>query len=184
MDSTTDSSHFWPSWRNLCTTVREDWNNNSRNPKIQFSLALFRFCQVLMGDREKRRLVALPFVAIYRFVTEIVIGFELRPKTIVGPGISIHHAFGLVVNDGAIIGRNVQLRNGVTIGHKRTGTRPPRIGDGVEIGANAVIIGDIHIGSGSKVGAGAVVVKSCEANSVLVGNPASNVAGPQAGPTE
>lgn len=183
-ERSTDTPQFWPCWTNLCQTVREEWKNNSRNPKIQLSLALFRLCQVLMVDRQQNRLAALPFVALYRFISEIILGFELRPKTIVGPGLSIHHAFGLVVNDGTIIGKNVQLRNGVTIGHKTTGTRPPHIGDGVEIGANAVIIGNIHIGSGSKVGAGAVVVKSCPADSVLVGNPASNVSPPPVQPTE
>ena len=140
------------------------------------SLAVFRVTQVVMKDRDNPRLSAIPLILLYRFVTEIILGFELRPKTIVGPGLSIHHAFGLVVNDGVMIGRNVDLRNGVTIGHKTPGTYPPVIGHGVEIGANAVVIGDIHVADNSKIGAGAVVTKSCGPNSVMVGNPAQNIA--------
>ncbi|WP_411742182.1 hypothetical protein [Rhodococcus sp. IEGM 1343] len=74
-----------------------------------------------------------------------------------------------------MIGRNVDLRNGVTIGHKTPGTHPPVIGHGVEIGANAVVIGDIFVADNSKIGAGAVISKSCGPNSVMVGNPARNI---------
>lgn len=106
-------------------------------------------------------------------------GVELRPKTLVGPGLTIYHGFGLVVNDHAKIGAGVTLRNGVVIGNKVTDGACPTIDDGVQVGANAVILGDVRIGAGAKIGAGAVVVRDVLAGSVVVGNPAREIGGNQ-----
>lgn len=150
-----------------------DWHANPRDVKTRAVLAGFRLAQWVRGDASAfSRIASLPVVAIYRFVTEFVVGIELRPKTTVGGGLRIYHGTGLVVNDHAVLGAGVTLRNGVTIGHKIPGSGSPVIEDNVQIGANAVIIGDIRIGQSSVVGAGSVVTKSFPPNSVIAGNPA------------
>jgi putative colanic acid biosynthesis acetyltransferase WcaB len=159
-----DRSPFWSS-------IFQDWRANARDPKMQMVLALFRSCQLLMGPDLRNRPRALPMIALYRALTELVLGFELRPKTRVGPGLTIYHAYGLVVNDHAIIGRGVVLRNAVVIGQARPGGPSPRIEDYVEVGASALILGPVVVGERATVGAGAVVVKDVPAGRTVVGNP-------------
>lgn len=153
-------------------TVQADFRANSGDVKAQSVLLLFRSCQLLMQTRDNPRIISWPAIVVYRVFSEFILGIELRPKTAVGAGLSLHHGVGLVVNNACVIGANVTLRNGVTIGHKFPGGGEPRLGDGVIVGANAVIIGDIDIGPGSIVGAGAVVTKSTPPGSTVVGNPA------------
>ncbi|WP_198289375.1 DapH/DapD/GlmU-related protein [Rhodococcus sp. AW25M09] len=105
-------------------------------------------------------------------MTEFILGLEIRPKTRIGGGLTIFHGYGLVVHDHCIIGDNVTLRNGVTIGQANPGGGVPTIGDRVQIGANASIIGQISVGTNSVIGAGSVVVKNVPANCVAAGNPA------------
>ena len=125
-----------------------------------------------MGECLRSRVIAIPSIVLHRFVTEFILGIELRPKTRIGPGLSIYHGVGLVVNDHAVLGRNVTLRNGVTIGHQISGGGTPTIGDNVSIGAGAILLGEIHVGDRAVIGAGAVLTKSVPAGAVVVGNPA------------
>ena len=162
-------------WSSIRNAIRSDRLANPRDPKAQAVLLFFRLCQYAMADLSRPRRSSLPLIVAYRFWTEFVLGLELRPKTLVGPGLTIYHGYGLVVNDHAVIGAGVVLRNGVTIGHRSPGKPCPVLGDGVEVGANASIIGAIEIGAGARIGAGAVVVKSVAAGDVVVGNPARSV---------
>lgn len=159
-------------WRSLRYYVNADRRANLRDPKAQGMLLFFRFCQALISTRSLPNFVVALFVLAYRLLTEFVLGVELRPKTRVGPGLSVYHGFGLVVNDQAVIGCNVKLRNSVTIGHKRAGGGVPTIGNNVEIGAGAILLGDIYVGSDSTIGAGAVVLQDVPAGSTVAGNPA------------
>ncbi len=152
--------------------LRADITANPRDPKAFLVLVLFRCCQAWMGDPRFPRKSSLPAVITYRFITEFLLGIELRPKTQVGPGLSIYHGFGLVVNDHAIIGAGVKLRNGVTIGHKTRHGGSPIIGNNVEIGAGATILGEIVVGDNAVIGAGAVVVKDVPPGTTVIGNPA------------
>jgi putative colanic acid biosynthesis acetyltransferase WcaB len=156
-------------------TLRADLRANRRDVKSQLVLVGLRSCQFLMGDRNKPRLWSLPAVALYRLGTEFVLGIELRPKTRVGPGLTIFHGTGLVVNDHALIGARVTLRNGVVIGHKRPGEQAPFIRDGVDVGAAALVIGPVTVGAEARIGAGAVVVRDVPAGDTVVGNPARSV---------
>lgn len=159
----------------LRSHVRADIGANARDPKTQSVLVGFRICQWLMRDNESPRRRSLPAVALYRFITEFLLGIELRPKTVVGPGLTIFHGFGLVVNDHARIGARVTLRNGVVIGNKHHDGPCPVIGDGVVVGANAVIIGGIRVGDHAQVGAGAVVTKDVPTGATVGGNPAREI---------
>lgn len=163
------------SFRSLGAMLRvlsADLRANRRDPKSQLVLIGFRVCQWLMHDPVRPRLRSLPFVLAYRIFTEFALGMELRPKTRIGSGLSIFHGYSLVVNDHAVIGRGVHLRNGVVVGHAAPGGQSPRIHDGVSIGANASVIGPINIGADARIGAGAVVVKDVPSGATAVGNPA------------
>jgi serine acetyltransferase len=165
--------------------VRADIGANPRDPKARLVMFSFRLAQLMMGDLSRPRLVSLPFVIAHRFMTEFLLGIELRPKTRVGPGLTIYHGTGLVVNDHARIGCGVIVRNGVTIGHQVEGGGCPRIGDGVAIGASALILGDIVVGEGAVIGAGSVVINSVAEYTVVAGNPArkiKDVSRPYSGP--
>ncbi|MDM7490520.1 DapH/DapD/GlmU-related protein [Rhodococcus sp. CSLK01-03] len=162
----------WPQMKTVGSYIIADFRANPRDPKAQVVMVLFRLCQVAMGRRNAPRKISYPLVAFYRLFTELLLGLELRPKTVVGAGLSIYHGFGLVVNDHCIIGRNVALRNGVTIGNRIPGGPVPVIGDNVEIGAGAIVLGEVHLGDDCKVGAGSVVLHSVPDNAVVVGNPA------------
>ena len=162
--------------KSLRELIASDRVANPRDPKSQIVLFWFRVCNYLLT----REFVGLRFLGLaasvpYRFFTEFLLGLELRPKTNVGESLTIYHGFGLVINDHAIIGNRVTLRNGVTIGHARIGGSSPVIEDDVVVGAGAIIIGEITVGKGATIGAGAVVVKDVPADATVVGNPATTL---------
>lgn len=106
------------------------------------------------------------------------VAMELPLSTVIGPGFSIAHGWGMVINAHAKIGRNVTIFHGVTIGQgdriasdgtRRTGY--PVIGDNVWIGPGATIVGAVTVGDGSRIMAGAVVSFDVPPGSMVRGNP-------------
>ncbi|MEH6780461.1 MAG: serine O-acetyltransferase [Rhodoglobus sp.] len=112
-----------------------------------------------------------------RFLT----GVEIHPAAQIGRRVIIDHGSGVVIGETAIVGDDVLIYHGVTLGgtSSQGGKRHPTLGSDIVVGAGAAILGDITIGSGSVVGAGAVVVADAPADSLLVGAPA--VARPKRG---
>ena len=104
-------------------------------------------------------------------------GIEIHPAAQIGKRFFIDHGTGVVIGETAIIGDDVTLYQGVTLGGtgKDTGKRHPTICDNVMIGSGAKIRGPIVIGENSRVGAGAVVVNDIPANSTAIGIPARAV---------
>ena len=104
-------------------------------------------------------------------------GIEIHPAAQIGKRFFIDHGTGVVIGETAIIGDDVTLYQGVTLGGtgKDTGKRHPTICDNVMIGSGAKILGPIVIGENSRVGAGAVVVTDIPANSTAIGIPARAV---------
>ena len=100
-------------------------------------------------------------------------GVEIHPAATVGRGLFIDHGTGVVIGETSVIGRNVTLFQGVTLGGtgKERGKRHPTIGDNVVIGAGAKVLGNITIGSNSMIGANAVVIRSVPEHSTVVGVP-------------
>ena len=103
-----------------------------------------------------------------------VFGVDIHPGAKFGCGIMFDHGTGIVIGETAVLGNNISLLHGVTLGGsgKESGDRHPKIGDGVMIGANASVLGNIRIGHCAKIGAGSVVVADVPAYSTVVGVPA------------
>lgn len=99
---------------------------------------------------------------------------DINPAARIGKGIFLDHATGLVVGETAVIGDNVSILHGVTLGGtgKEGSDRHPKIGNGVLIGAGAKILGNIHIGYCSRIAAGSVVLKPVPPKTTVAGVPA------------
>jgi serine O-acetyltransferase len=100
-------------------------------------------------------------------------GIEIHPGASIGKDFFIDHGMGVVIGETSIIGDNVLLYQGVTLGGTglEKGKRHPTVGNNVVIGAGAKILGNINIGDSSYIGANAVVIKDVPANSTVVGVP-------------
>ena len=100
-------------------------------------------------------------------------GIEIHPGATIGKSLFIDHGFGVVIGETAVIGDNVVMFHGVTLGGtgKEKGKRHPTIGNNVFIGSGAKILGNIVIGDNVKIGANAVVLKDVKANTTVVGIP-------------
>jgi len=100
-------------------------------------------------------------------------GCDIHPGATVGKRFFIDHATGVVIGETAVIGNDVTLYQGVTLGGVsfEKGKRHPTIGDRVVIGANATVLGNITIGNDVRIGAGSVVLKDVPNNSTVVGVP-------------
>lgn len=154
----------------------EDWrtyHGDILRPGL-WVMAVYRFGRWRYGIRP--RLLRMPFSLAYRLLAvaiTIVTGVELPCETKIGQRLRIEHPGGIVVSGDACLGDDVILRNGVTIGLRRTGVRgSPRIGNRVDIGAGAKILGEIVIGDDVTIGANAVVLCDVPSDSVAVGVPA------------
>ena len=99
---------------------------------------------------------------------------DINPQAKLGKGIFLDHATGLVIGATCVIGDDVSILQGVTLGGtgKETGDRHPKIASGVLIGAGAKILGNIHIGQCSRVASGSVVLKNVPDHVTVAGVPA------------
>lgn len=99
---------------------------------------------------------------------------DIHPAAVIGKGIFLDHATGLVVGRTAVVGDNVSILHGVTLGGsgKESGDRHPKIRNGVMLGAGAKVLGNIEIGHCSRVAAGSVVLKTVPPNCTVAGVPA------------
>jgi len=106
-------------------------------------------------------------------VSRFSTGIEIHPGAQIGKDFFVDHGMGVVVGETAIIGDNVLLYQGVTLGGTglEKGKRHPTIGSNVVIGAGANVLGNITVGDNSYIGANAVVIKDVPANSTVVGVP-------------
>lgn len=100
-------------------------------------------------------------------------GLEIQPGTNIGYGLYIGHPFNITINPSAILGRNINIHKGVTIGEEKRGNRKgtPIIGDEVWIGVNATIVGSVTIGNNVLIAPNSFVNCDVPSNSVVFGNP-------------
>ncbi|MGC6476439.1 MAG: serine O-acetyltransferase [Parvibaculales bacterium] len=106
-----------------------------------------------------------------------VFGADIHPAAKIGKGIMIDHATSVVIGETAVIGDEVSMLHGVTLGGsgKEGGDRHPKIGNGVLISVGAKVLGNIRIGDCAKIGGGSVVLTDVPAYSTAVGVPAKVV---------
>lgn len=104
---------------------------------------------------------------------------DIHPAARIGRGVFIDHATGLVIGETAVVGDDVSLFHGVTIGGsgKNAGDRHPKIGNGVLLSTGATVLGNLRIGDCAKVGAGSVVLTDIPAYTTAVGVPAKVIGG-------
>jgi serine O-acetyltransferase len=119
----------------------------------------------------KRRVPLLP-----RLMSELVhrvTGIDIHPGATIGQGFFIDHGTGVVIGGTAIVGNDVTIYQGVTLGGTslQRKKRHPTICDNVVVGSGAAVLGDITIGENVKIGANSVVVKDVPPNSTVVGIP-------------
>ncbi len=99
---------------------------------------------------------------------------DIHPHALIGRGVFIDHATGVVIGETARVGNNVTMLQGVTLGGngKERGDRHPKIADGVLISVGAKVLGNIQVGECAKIGGGSVVLTDIPAYSTAVGVPA------------
>lgn len=100
-------------------------------------------------------------------------GIEIHPGATIGKRLFIDHGTGVVIGETAIVGNDVTLFHGVTLGGtgKEKGKRHPTVGNNVFIGSGAKVLGNIVIGNNVKIGANAVILKDVPSNATIVGVP-------------
>jgi serine O-acetyltransferase len=115
-----------------------------------------------------------------------VTGVEIHPGATIGRRLFIDHGMGVVVGETAVVGDDVVLFHGATLGGKtmKRGKRHPTVGNDVVIGAGAKVLGPVWIGDGAQVGANAVVLRDVPAGAVAVGVPAQIRQKPSSAPPE
>ena len=132
-----------------------------------WALVSYRIANAIYKKGFKR--VARFIMAVNQFITNI----DIHPGANIGENVFIDHGIGVVIGETTIIGNNVTIYQGVTLGgvSLNPGKRHPTIEDDCIIGAGAKILGNIVIGKGSKIGANSVVVKDVPPYSTVVGIP-------------
>ncbi len=123
----------------------------------------------LAGDKMEARRV--------NYVAHQTTGCDIHPGATIGKRFFVDHATGVVIGETAIVGDDVMIYQGVTLGGVSTskGKRHPTLGNHVVVGCNASVLGDITIGNNVRIGAGSVVLKDVPDDCTVVGVPGTIV---------
>ena len=113
------------------------------------------------------------FIRIFAHITKILTGIEIHPGAQIGKAFFIDHGAGVVIGETTIVGDNVTIYQGVTLGGVSTKKekRHPSLGSNIVVGAGAKVLGNINIGDYVQIGANSVVIKDIPAYSTVVGIP-------------
>ena len=133
------------------------------------AVTVFRFGHWLLGRSLPVRILLDPVYLLLNFLVHVLWGIEISRHATIGPGLLIAHFGGITVSGLAVIGRDCNLSNNVTIGQSGQGV--PVIGDEVYIAPGARLFGKIHIGNNVQIGANAVVHKDVPDRAVVVLEP-------------
>lgn len=149
-----------------------------RDPAIKSTMEVFLYpsFKAIIGYRIAHKLFVKKHYFLARWISQRTVrktGIEIHPGATIGKGLFIDHGNGVIIGETAIIGDNVTLYQGVTLGGtgKEKGKRHPTIGDNVMVSAGAKVLGSFTVGENSKIGAGSVVLSEVPPNSTVVGVP-------------
>lgn len=163
---------FLKNIKNEIKVIRE------RDPAIHSDMEVFLYpsFKVMMHYRIAHKLYTQGHYFLARWVSQRggrKTGIEIHPGAQIGENFFIDHGNGVIIGETAIVGNNVTLYQGVTLGGtgKEHGKRHPTIGDNVMISAGAKVLGSFTIGENSKIGAGSVVLEAVPPNCTVVGVP-------------
>jgi serine O-acetyltransferase len=166
-------SHLIASIREDVATVRE------RDPAAKSRVEVF-LCyaglHAVWFYRVNHWLWNHSFLLLARWLSQVarfLTGIEIHPGAKIGRRLFIDHGVGVVIGETAIVGNDVTLYQGVTLGGtgKEHGKRHPTVEDDVVIGGGAKVLGNITVGRNCRIGAGSVVLRSVPENSTVVGVP-------------
>jgi len=175
------SSQPVPSWRALAISDLRRYRPDQEPSVVLFvktlattpglvASSILRAQQTLNGRGWHRTAEALRHVALALSRLDFV------PGASVGPGLLMHHPYGIVIGCGAVVGAGCTLLQNVTLGERFADGRPPhdypRLGDNVTIGAGACVLGGVRVGDGAVIGANSVVLSDVPVGGVAVGSPA------------
>jgi serine O-acetyltransferase len=143
-----------------------------RHPGFRFTYYLRK---VAFYSKKKRSLgiFAYAYYRIWLNHYRFRFGFDISPGTSIGPGLYIGHFGGVVISPQALLGANINIAQGVTIGATSRGARlgAPTLEDRVWVGANAILVGKITIGEEALIAPGAYVNFDVPSRAVVMGNP-------------
>ena len=149
-----------------------------RDPAIKSNMEVFLYpsFKVILRYRLAHKLFLKKHYFWARWISQKAArktGIEIHPGATIGKGLFIDHGSGVIIGETAIVGDNVTLYQGVTLGGtgKEQGKRHPTLQDNVIVSAGAKIIGSFTIGENSKIGAGSVVLEEVPPNCTVVGVP-------------
>lgn len=149
-----------------------------RDPAIKtpMEVLLYPSFRVMLSYRRAHKLYLKGHYFWARYISQKAArktGIEIHPGATIGKGFFIDHGTGVIIGETAIVGDNVTMYQGVTLGGtgKETGKRHPTVGDNVMISAGAKVLGSFKVGENSKIGAGSVVIEEVPPNCTVVGVP-------------
>lgn len=136
-----------------------------------------RFCNILANSNIFIKIL-LPFAKLLHKLSSSIACVDFPWNTSIDGGFALTHGWGVVVSNGARIGKNVTIFHGVTLGRRdkicKNGERTteyPTIEDEVWMGPNAIIVGGVTIGRGSRIAGGSLVIENVPPFSTIMGNP-------------
>jgi len=127
------------------------------------------------------------FLLIARIISQFsrfLTGIEIHPAAKIGKNLFIDHGMGVVIGESSVIGDDVTIYHGVTLGgispseqseSQRNSKRHPTLMNNVIVGSSAQILGPITVGKYARIGANTVVLKDVDDHATMVGNPAKNI---------
>lgn len=163
----------------MISYIKEEINVvKDRDPAIKsnWEVLLYPSFKVMLSYRIAHKLYMKKHYFMARWVSQRAVrktGIEIHPGATIGKGLFIDHGSGVIIGETAILGDNITLYQGVTLGGtgKEKGKRHPTLKDNVMVSAGAKVIGSFTIGENSKIGAGSVVLEEVPPNCTVVGVP-------------
>lgn len=174
------ASYMSKSLKRGLARVRDDIKNiMDKDPAAKSYIEvilLYQGFHAILSYRIANKLHRMKIPFLPRLISQLArffTGIEIHPAATIGERLFIDHGFGVVIGETTIIGNDVLIYQGVTLGGtgKEHGKRHPTVGNNVTIGAGAKVLGNITIGDNSNIGAGSVVIDNVPEHSTVVGVP-------------